>query len=481
MSISENSRSQVGSSPALPIGPALKKNIQRRQQRGRLWRNIYIGTVIVAIIALFSLVYSILNSSYSLVAILNEVDPDTLSDQPLDELSKEELGQILLDSDTADLRKNSLRFTILELLYGYTNDQAKTFFRDIARQPVQEGFKNVEYPQELRDVEINALEKNDYIAILILNLDEVQLLQLIDDKILKPRIVGTWKIVPSLFEDRDKLRTQVEAREELRAEKIGEPIDVNPDAIEFEYRWWVNRAFLKGTYNTQPEFSGIRTAAIGSIYMIIVTIGFALPIGIGAAVYLEEYANHHFINRVIQVNISNLAGVPSIVYGMLGLVIFVRALDNITSGSTVISAGLTMGLLILPVIIVASQEAIRAVPNSLRQASYGIGATKWQTIWHHVLPNAIPGIMTGTILAISRAIGETAPLIVIGASTRITRDPNFTSKFTVLPIQIFNWTSLPDPAFRNVAAAAILVLLILLLSLNSIAIIIRNRFSRRML
>jgi phosphate transport system permease protein len=215
------------------------------------------------------------------------------------------------------------------------------------------------------------------------------------------------------------------------------------------------------------------------MYMILITIVFSFPIGVGAAIYLEEYATDNFINRVIKVNISNLAGVPSIVYGMLGLVIFVRAARDLTSGATVISAGLTLGLLILPVIIINAQEAIRAVPSSLREASYGLGATKWQTVWRQVLPNAVPGIMTGTILAISRAIGETAPLIVVGAATRITKDPTLTSKFTALPIQIFQLTSNPERAFRNAAAAAIIILLVLLLTMNSAAIILRSRFSRR--
>jgi phosphate transport system permease protein len=208
---------------------------------------------------------------------------------------------------------------------------------------------------------------------------------------------------------------------------------------------------------------------------------------------LEEYADNNRFNRLIETNINNLAGVPSIIYGMLGLVIFVRALEILTSGKlfgagdpttangrTIVSAGLTLGLLILPLLIINAREAIRAVPGSLRQASYGLGATKWQTVWSHVLPGALPGILTGTILAISRAIGETAPLVVIGASTFIVVDPNGPfAKFTTLPIQIYQWTSRPQAEFRNLAAAAILVLLILLLSLNATAVLLRNRFSRQ--
>jgi phosphate transport system permease protein len=207
-------------------------------------------------------------------------------------------------------------------------------------------------------------------------------------------------------------------------------------------------------------------------------------------VYLEEYSTRSRISRLIQTNIDNLAGVPSIIYGMLGLAIFVRALEPLTSGAafgltdtngrTILSAGLTMALLILPVIIINAQEAVRAVPPSLREAAYGLGATRWQTVWGHVLPSALPGILTGTILAMSRAIGETAPLIVVGASTFIVADPNGPfSKFTALPIQIYNWTSRPQDLFRDIAAAAIVVLLGTLLSVNAAAILLRDRLRRR--
>jgi phosphate transport system permease protein len=243
-----------------------------------------------------------------------------------------------------------------------------------------------------------------------------------------------------------------------------------------------------------PQDAGVRTAILGSLWTIAITILFAFPIGVGAAIYLEEYAANNAFNRLIQMNISNLAGVPSIIYGMLGLAIFVRGLGPITSGAafgaadastasgrTLLSAGMTLGLLVLPLIIINAQEAIRAVPSSLRLASYGIGATKWQTVWHHVLPSALPGVLTGTILSLSRAIGETAPLVVVGAATFIAFDPKGPfSKFTTLPIQIYQWTSRPQDQFRNIAAAAILVLLVLLLSLNATAVLLRNRYSVRM-
>jgi phosphate transport system permease protein len=229
----------------------------------------------------------------------------------------------------------------------------------------------------------------------------------------------------------------------------------------------------------------------GSLFIIFLTIVVAFPIGVGAAIYLEEYAADNRLNRIIQTNINNLAGVPSIIYGMLGLAIFVRTLEMLTSGNlfgthmangrTVISASFTLALLVLPLIIINAQEAIRAVPASLRQASYGLGATKWQTIWNHVLPYSMPGILTGTILAISRALGETAPLILVGGATYLTQDPKGPfSIFTAIPLLIYRWTTLPQAEFRNVAAAAIVVLMIVLLVLNSFAVVLRNRFSRRL-
>jgi phosphate transport system permease protein len=216
-------------------------------------------------------------------------------------------------------------------------------------------------------------------------------------------------------------------------------------------------------------------------------------VGVGSAIYLEEYANHeNRFNQIVQTNINNLAGVPSIIYGMLGLAIFVRVMEPLTSGTlfgindpttangrTILAAGLTLGLLILPLIIINAQEAIRAVPSSLRQAGYGLGATQWQVIWSHVLPSAMPGVLTGTILAISRAIGETAPIVVVGAATFLTTDPSGPfSRFTTLPIQIYQWTARPQAEFRNLAAAAILVLLVMLLTLNATAVLLRNRFNQ---
>lgn len=239
---------------------------------------------------------------------------------------------------------------------------------------------------------------------------------------------------------------------------------------------WLDWPFLTSFDSRFAERAGILAPLAGTAYMMFFTILFALPTGVMAAIYLEEYAPDNAFTRFIQVNISNLAGVPSIIYGLLGLQIFVRwfALER-----SVLAGSLTMALLVLPVIIVAGREAIRAVPSSIRQASYAVGATRWQTVWHHVLPNAFGGILTGNILAASRAIGETAPLITIGALTFVLFTPqNPMDTFTVLPIVIFNWTSKPQAEFHDIAAAGIIVLLVVLLTMNSLAIFLRQRMRK---
>ena len=235
--------------------------------------------------------------------------------------------------------------------------------------------------------------------------------------------------------------------------------------------------FITSFPSRHPEEAGIKAALLGSIYLVSIAgvVGFIL--GVGAALYLEEYAARNRFARIAQANISNLAGVPSIVYGILGLEIFVRRLDL---GKSLAAGGFTLALLILPIIIIAAQEAIRAVPPSIRQGGYALGATRWQAIWHLVLPQALPGILTGVILSVSRAIGETAPLIVIGALTFVPFTPDGPlSRFSALPIQIFNWTFRPQAGFQEAAAAGIIVLLIALLSMNVLAIILRNTFENR--
>ncbi|MBM7097614.1 phosphate ABC transporter permease PstA [Bacillus sp. H-16] len=242
---------------------------------------------------------------------------------------------------------------------------------------------------------------------------------------------------------------------------------------------WLSMDFLTNLLSTSADRAGIRGAVMGTLWLMLIVGPVTMILGVGTAIYLEEYAKRGKLHSFIQTNIANLAGVPSIVFGILGLTIFVRMFGF---GASVIAGGLTMSLLVLPIVVVAAQEAIRSVPGYLREASFGMGATKWQTIKNVVLPTAIPGILTGVILALSRAIGETAPLVVIGIPALLIPVPtSITDNFTALPMQIYYWTldSVMTAEYANLAAATIVVLLVVLFLLNSVAILIRNKFQKR--
>lgn len=237
-------------------------------------------------------------------------------------------------------------------------------------------------------------------------------------------------------------------------------------------------SFLTSYPSRKPEQAGVLSALVGTIYLVVLTGAMAFPIGVGAAIHLEEYERASWFSRLVELNIANLAGVPSIIYGLLGLELFVRILGLERS---LLAGSATMALLVLPIIIIASREALRAVPNSIREASFALGASRWQTVWNQVLPLAFPGILTGSILAFSRAIGEAAPMITIGALTYIAFLPDgLLSPFTVLPIQIFNWVSRPQKGFFEAAAAGILVLLVILLVMNAVAVYLRQRYQKRL-
>ncbi len=268
---------------------------------------------------------------------------------------------------------------------------------------------------------------------------------------------------------------------------------------------YVSWRFVTTFPSRNPADAGVLSALVGSIWLMCLIPIFAFPLGIGAAIFMEEYADRDlWYNRILEINISNLAGVPSIIYGLLGLELYVRVLEPITKGRTLLAGALTLSTLVLPVVIISSREAIRAVPREIREAAYAVGCTKWQSIWYHVLPMAFAGILTGTILALSRAIGETAPLITLGALTFIAFLPPWPvtttvneeglviiekvsagvasfvealqTPFTALPIQVFNWASRPQAEFHAVSAAGIIVLLLLLVVMNSAAVLLRARF-----
>ena len=248
--------------------------------------------------------------------------------------------------------------------------------------------------------------------------------------------------------------------------------------VSIEGFHWLDWQFVDSFPSRFPERAGVKSALVGTLWLIILVAMISIPVGVSPALYLEEFAGKGRIAKIIEVNIANLAGVPSIVYGILGLAVFVRYM---LLERSLISGALTMSLLILPVIIIASREAIKTVPQSIRYAAYSLGATKWQTTWAHVLPASFPGIMTGVILALSRAIGETAPLIMIGANTFVAFLPEGPmDAFTALPIQIYNWVSRPQEEFHELAAAGIIILLAVLLIMNATAIYIRNKTERRL-
>ncbi len=403
-----------------PEGDSFRRALGNRYRYASIWQGIFLTSLLIAILSLTALLYNIVDGAFGYAAYEYKKDPARFTPKPMNELTKQDLLAIL----KVNLSAGAYKKLDGEQIMG-TRSRADLYFLFLER------------------------------------------LVQIDTK-------GTWSFTESLLNGK-----------QIRAE-----IAQNYPEAKLEFRSWLTPQFLVTPMSSRAEFAGVRTAILGSLWMVGIAILFALPIGTGAAIYLQEYASRNLLNRIIQTNINNLAGVPSIVYGMLGLAIFVRVMEPLTSGSmfgvtdsngrTILSAGLTMGVLALPLVIINAQEAIKAVPDSLRQASFGVGATRWQTVWHHVLPNALPGILTGSILSVSRAIGETAPLIVVGASTFISVDPDGPfSKFTALPIQIYQWTTRAQPEFHAIAASAILVLLILLLTLNATAVLLRNRVQRK--
>jgi phosphate transport system permease protein len=244
--------------------------------------------------------------------------------------------------------------------------------------------------------------------------------------------------------------------------------------------------FLTGRLSSTPGRAGISQALAGSFWIAVFVVSIAFPVGIGAGIYLEEYAPRSRLTRVIDVNIRNLAGVPSIVYGLLGFAVFVKALGDVTGGRTLMAAGITLAVLVLPIVIITSAEAIRAVPDSIREAGFGVGATRWEVVRGHVLPYAAPGILTGTVLALARALGEAAPLLLVGAVTgflgsdfAIFDTSQVRERFTAMPMVIFNWAQQPRDEFRALTAAAIVVLLVVVLLANSAAILLRNRYEKK--
>lgn len=448
----------------MPSEEAFHKHLRTRHQRGLMGRIFYYFSISVAILALITLFFNVVNEVIGTIAVQNEVDPMSLTNgRELSELSNQELADLLAESVGG-----RLRVIIRDNLSQVSESEFTS--ATVAQIMGQPNMDAAIADQLLKDLDTAEQAKllADYTSSSVLR-------DLVTIEIVKQQVVASYPLYDTIF-NFDQIQQEIETE--------------FPEAEIIRFYSWLNSDFMTSPMSSTPSLAGIRSAFLGSMFMMILVVLIALPIGVGASIYLEEYASDNFLNRIIETNIRNLAGVPSIIYGMLGLAVFVRALEPITSGAafgvvggngrTLLAASFTLALLILPIIIINAQEALRAVPYTIREASYGLGATRWQTIWKQVLPAAVPGIMTGTILAISRAVGETAPLIVVGAATFLLTDPTSPfSKFTALPIQIYQWTSRPQDQFRDIAAAAIIVLLALMLTLNAVAIVLRNRFSIR--
>jgi ABC-type phosphate transport system permease subunit len=581
----------------MPDEATFRANLAARHRRGRAWQIFYYFSVGIAIAALVVLFLNVINEAIGTIATVYEIDPDVITEgRPLEELSDDELRQIMIDEIDGRLP------VVIRDNFSQV-DPAE--FQDA---PLNRVIPNGTFPEGLEEATLREIRERDDATevladIVILNTNQDQAITILNAEVFRTQIVASYPLFDTIF----------------NYDQIVEEVSTEfPEAEITRYYSWLSGRFLSVPMSSTPALAGIRTAFLGSLGLMVLVIATALPIGVGAALYLNEYASDNWLNRLIETNVRNLAGVPSIIYGMLGLAIFVRVLAPFTSGlifgygvddpnvqrivenisndlsaeilieeneageliisdvnadnldqataetlletfqyygtpslsnvgskpideladalardlnlelndiptnddgaypledgvsqryevlagdiSTVefnallesleninrfvvngrslISAALTLSLLILPIVIINAQEALRAVPWTIREASFGLGATQWQTIWRQVLPAAIPGIMTGMILSVSRAVGETAPLIVVGASTFILTDPNSPfSKFTVLPIQVYSWTSRPQDQFRDIAAAAILVLLVVILTLNAVAIFLRNRYA----
>ena len=437
---------------------AFLSGLKNRHLRGAIWKRFFQAAIAVGILALIVLLLNTLNRMGGYVAVKETIHPDTLAEgRALESLSEEELAAIIV----ANL-PSAGRVLVRDDIIGADNYNANR------ENTMAQFLPNVELPEAIANKTLSDLQPEDTAALLVAALSQSRLVETTYLQVVGRTVVDSWTISDSLFN-----RAQIDAQMAADPKYAGSTL---------QWQWWLDFDFLTDTQSNTPADTGIRTALFGTLWVLALTVLIAFPLGVGTAIYLEEYSSgDNWVERLIETNIRNLAGVPSIIYGLLGLAIFVRTLEAITQGRTVISAALTMALLILPVIIINAQEALRAVPPSIREASFGLGATKWQTVWNQVLPAALPGILTGTILGMSRAIGETAPLIIIGAATFISIDPNGpASRFTVIPIQIYNWAKSPGNQFQSIAAAGIVLLLAVLLLFNATAIVLRQRFRRKL-
>lgn len=430
------------------------KTAYRRYFRAKVGYWVFKSSAYLGVLILLILGGTIVNQIFGLRAVEFEIEPSTLTNgRPLDTLSSGELSRILV-TNVPEMRP-------LVLIRDELLDGSETV--DFTKRTISDLFSGRLYPEDSASKSVRDLTQDEIIEILSLNLSPGELVSLVNKEVVGLIILESWNLSESLF-NREAIDAKL-AKEYPKARL--EP---------FSLLTW---QFLTSPMSSDPVYAGVRTAILGSLWGIGITIFCSLPIGFGCAVYLAEYAEDNWWNRFIETNIRTLSGVPSIIFGLLGVFVFNRVLAPITGGRTILSAGLTLAILVIPLIVINTIEALRAVPSGIREASYRTGATKWQTIQFAVLRPALPGILTGIILATARALGETAPLIVVGASTYITKDPTgLWSSFTALPIQIYEWSKRPQGEFHSAAAAAIAVLLVMGFSLNLFAIVLREYFSR---
>jgi phosphate transport system permease protein len=455
----------------MPDDATFERDLNRRQQTANRWAWVYSLSTVIAVIVLIVLLGTLINRSFGVVISDTRIPPETLIPEgsaatTLEELTSEELIAVTAENISRGRMIALLRDEVLAVsnTEGFTDATVSSLFDEGA------------YPEDLAETSIRDLTAEQTAALIHSVQGDEYLLDLIIAEVVGYQLLETYNLDTLLFNN-----GLINA--ELETYRTGDPennIAAYPTARR-ENKAWISLDFIQGPISSSAAVTGIQTALVGTVWVLAITVLVALPLGVGAAIYLEEYSEGGWVERLIETNIRNLAGVPSIVYGMLGLLLFVRVLSDFTGGRSILSGALTMSMLVLPVIIANAQEAIRAVPSSLREASYGMGATRWQTVSRTVLPSALPGIMTGLILSVSRAIGETAPLLFLAVSSISGNPSSPLDRFTVLPIQIFAWTQLPQAEWRNVAGAAIIVLLVVLLSLNATAILIRQRFSRRLI
>jgi phosphate transport system permease protein len=471
----------------LPNDDIYRQRLAARNSNAKRWQLFFLGATCAGIVMLVILLLSVLNNVVGLVAVKQAVDPATLANgAAIDSLDAPQLAEVLKNN----LSKGRLQALFVNNLVDSSFDRGK-----LATTPLTDLLPGKTIPETLQSKTFTELTPDDFVQVFSATVSKDTLYNIVMTEVIKLEVVESWAFIPSLT-GRAAIEQEITDNAagvnlpESLSQKQKDDMQAKYTGVELQWRSWLNAALFTHSLSGTASEAGIRGALVGSLWVLLLTMLIAAPLGIGAAIYLEEYAKDgtitqsrtaNIINQIIETNIRNLAGVPSIIYGLLGLAIFARVLGSLTGGRSILTAALTLALVILPVIIISAQEAIRAVPQAVREGSYGMGATKWQTVSRQVLPAALPGMLTGIILSLSRAIGETAPLIVVGAAVFLSQDPSGPlSAFTTLPIQIFNWAALPSDQFRNLASAGIIILLLLLVVLNAAAILIRQRYSRRL-